>query len=199
LRPHRLVAVFVSVVAAIALGSVAARPVRAGEPAIKVQPTEGTALSPKDEKAVKKTLTDYLTALQKKDYAKAGEMLDRASLLAAVDPMVKSIASDSTHTGAAMRKIFGVSTRDSIEARGNGQLFTSLMTYITSLDPGAGDVLSNATIQVLAARQLGDNVHVAYQVSLPPSTPGGMPYEQITAQRMSKTDGKWRILFNMGE
>lgn len=170
---------------------------RADEPAIKVEATAGTELSKKDESAVKKTLTDYMAALQKRDYAKAGEMLDRASLLATVEPMVATIAGDSTHTAGARMKIFGVSTQDSIEARSNGQLFGALMLYMTTINPGAANVLEKASIQVLAARRMGDKVHVAYQVSLPPSEPGGMPFEQITAQQMRKVDGKWRILFSL--
>ena len=172
---------------------------RAEEPAIKVEATAGTALSKKDESAVRKTLTDYMAALQKRDYDKAGEMLDRASLLATVEPMVGTIAGDSTHAASARTKIFGVSTRDSIEARSNGQLFGALMAYMTTVNPSAADILARASIQVLAARRMGDKVHVAYQVTLPPTEPGGMPYEQITAQQLRKVDGKWRILFSLDQ
>jgi hypothetical protein len=172
---------------------------RADDPAIKVEATEGTALSKKDETAVKKVLSDYMAALQKRDYDKAGEMLDRESLLATVDPMVATIAGDSTHVSDARTKIYGVSTRDSIEARSNGQLFTSLMGYMVTVNPNAAEILAHASLQVLAARKLGDKVHVAYQVTLPPTEPGGMPYEQITAQQMRKVDGKWRILFSLDQ
>jgi hypothetical protein len=175
------------------------KPEAKGEPEIKVEATEGTALSKKDEAAVRRVLGDYMLALQKKDYRKAGEMLDRASLLAAVDPMLATISADSTHLDAARRKIFGVSTRDSIEQRGNGPLFTSLMAYMMGANPNAADVLARASIQVLAARRMGDRVHIAYQVTLPASEPGGMPYEQITAQQMRKVDGKWRILFQLDQ
>ena len=172
---------------------------RADEPAIQIKGADGTELPAKEEKAVKKTLSDYLAALQKQDYRKAGELIDRPSLLAAVDPMVATIASDSTTKGPAMRKIFGVSTRDSIEARSNGQLFSSLMAFMMEANPTASAVLSKATIEVLAARKMGDRVHVAYRLTLPPTEPGGLPYEQITAQRMSKFDGKWRILFSIDQ
>ena len=176
-----------------------ARPARADEPAIQIKGAEGTELPAKEEKAVKKTLSDYLAALQKQDYKKAGELIDRPSLLAAIDPMVATVASDSTTKGPAMRKIFGVSTRDSIEARSNGQLFSSLMAFMMEANPNAAGVLSKATIDVLAARKMGDRVHVAYRLTLPPAEPGGLPYEQITAQRMSKFDGKWRILFSIDQ
>jgi hypothetical protein len=185
--------------AACALLLLFAGAAHAEEPAIKVEATEGTALSKKDESAVKKTLTDYMAALQKRDYDKAGEMLDRASLLATVEPMVGTIAGDSTQAAGARTKIFGVSTRDSIEARSNGQLFGALMAYMTTVNPNAAEILARASIQVLAARKLGDKVHVAYQVTLPPTEPGGMPYEQITAQQMRKVDGKWRILFSLDQ
>ena len=174
-----------------------ARPAFADEPAVQIKGAEGTELSAKEEKEVKKTLSDYLEALQKQDYRKAGELIDRPSLLAAVDPMVATIAADSTSRPAAMRKIFGVSTRDSIEARSNGQLFDALMAYMMEVNPDAAGVLSKATIDVLAARRMGDRVHVAYRLTLPPAEAGGMPYEQITAQRLSKFDGKWRILFSL--
>lgn len=169
------------------------------EPVIKVKATEGTALSESDEAAVRKLLVEYLEALKQKDYAKAGEMLDRPSLLAAVDPMVGTIAADSTQLREARRRIFGVSTRDSIEARGNGPLFKSLMSYLFSVNPNAGDLLARASIQVLAARRMGEKVHVAYQVSLPPSEPGGLPFEQVTAQQLRKVKGKWRIFFQLDQ
>jgi hypothetical protein len=176
---------------------VLAAPAFADEPSVKVEATEGTTLSKKDDEAVRKTLGAYLEALSKKDYVKAGDLLDRASLLATVDPMTRAIASDSTHYAAARRRIFGVSTRDSNEARSNGQLFSALMGYLLEIDPSAGNVLQNATIQVLATRQMKGKASVAYQLTLPPSEPGGMPYEQVTAQQLHKVDGKWRILFSL--
>ena len=155
--------------------------------------------NPNAAAVLSKATIEVLAALQKQDYKKAGELIDRPSLLAAVDPMVATIASDSTARGPAMRKIFGVSTRDSIEARSNGQLFSSLMAFMMEANPNAAGVLSKATIDVLAARKMGDRVHVAYRLTLPPAEPGGLPYEQITAQRMSKFDGKWRILFSIDQ
>jgi hypothetical protein len=185
------------VLVAIALAPSLAVPARADEPAIQIQGAAGTELSTKEEKEVRKTLSDYLAALQKQDYKKAGQLIDRPSLLAAVEPMVATIASDSLQRAAAMRKIFGVSTRDSIEARSNGNLFNSLMGYMMQVNPSAAAVLSKATIEVLAARKLDNRVHVAYRLTLPPAEPGGLPYEQITAQQMEKSDGKWRILFSL--
>lgn len=173
--------------------------VRPAEPTLRIEAKEGKPLSKKEEKDVRKALSDYLEALQKHDYEKAGELLDRPSLLAAVEPMVSTISSDSTHHAAALRQIFGVSTRDSIEQRSNGDLFASLMAYLTQLNPGALSVISQASIELLAARKMGDKVHIAYQLTLPPSEPNGLPYEQVTAQQMRKVDGKWRILFRLDQ
>jgi len=175
----------------------AASPAFAAEPAVKLEPTEGTELSKADDAAVRKALEDYLDALKKKEYVKAGELIERASLLSTVEPLVNSIASDSTHTDAARKHIFGVSTADSIAARGNGPLFESLMHYLLELNPNAAKVLERSTIQVLATRQMKGKASVAYQLTVAPDEPGGMPYEQVTAQQLKKVDGKWRILFRL--
>jgi hypothetical protein len=177
--------------------ALAAAPAFAAEPAVKVEPTQGTELSKEDDAAVRKTLEDYLEALRKKDYARAGELLDRESLLATVEPLVHSIAADTTHTDAARKRIFGVSTQDSIVATGNGPLFGSLMHYLFELNPNAAKVLERSTIQVLATRQMKGKASVAYQLTVAADEPGGMPYEQVTAQQLRKVDGKWRILFRL--
>jgi len=169
----------------------------AADPAIKLEPTEGTELSKQDDAAVRKVLLDYLDALKKKDYARAGELLDRESLLATVEPMVHSIASDTTHTDAARRKIYGVSTPDSVAKTANGPLFASLMGYLLSTNPNAAKVMELATIEVLATRQMKGKASVAYQLTIASPEKDGMPYEQVTAQQMRKVDGKWRILFSL--
>ena len=181
----------------LALLIFAAAPAFAAEPAVKLEATEGTELSKEDDAAVRKTLEDYLEALRKKDYTKAGELIDRASLLATVEPLVSSIAADSTHTDAARKRIFGVSTPDSIKATGNGPLFESLMHYLFEINPNAPKVLERSTIQVLATRQMKGKASVAYQLTVAADEPGGMPYEQVTAQQLKKVDGKWRILFRL--
>ena len=175
----------------------AASPAFAAEPVVKLEPTQGTELSKEDDAAVRQVLEDYLEALRKKEYVKAGELLDRASLLATVEPLVHSIAADTTHTDAARKHIFGVSTGDSIAARSNGELFTSLMHYLFEVNPNAAKVLERSTIQVLATRQMKGKASVAYQLTIAPDEPGGMPYEQVTAQQLKKVDGKWRILFRL--
>jgi hypothetical protein len=167
------------------------------DPAVKLEPTQGTELSKEDDAAVKKVLVDYLDALKKKEYARAGELIDRESLLSTVEPMVHSIASDSTHTDAARRKIFGVSTPDSIAKTPNGPLFASLMGYLLSTNPSAAKVMEMATIEVLATRQIKGKASVAYQLTIASPEKDGMPYEQVTAQQMRKVDGKWKILFSL--
>jgi hypothetical protein len=189
--PRRLLPLLLFAVLACAV------PALAADPGLKLEPTEGTELSKADDAAVRKTLTDYLDALRTKDYAKAGDLIDRASLLATVEPMVHSVASDTTHAEVARRNIYGVSTPDSIAARSNGLLFTSLMSYLLKINPGAARVLEHATIEVLATRQIKGKASVAYQLSLPSTEPGGMPYEQVTAQQLKKIDGKWKILFRL--
>ena len=169
----------------------------AADSPVKIEPTQGTELSKKDDEAVRKVLTDYLDALKNKEYAKAGELIDRESLLATIEPMVHSIASDTTQTNAARRKIYGVSTPDSVALTANGPLFASLMSYLLSSNPDAAKVMEQASIQVLATRQINGKASVAYQLTIPAREAGGMPYEQVTAQQMRKVDGKWRILFHL--
>ena len=174
-----------------------ASPAFATDSPVKLEATEGTELSKEDDAAVRKTLLGYLEALRKKEYAKAGELIERASLLATVEPLVNSIAADSTHTDAARKRIFGVSTRDSISASSNGVLFESLLHYLFEINPNAPKVLERSTIQVLAPRQMKGQASVAYQLTVAADEPGGMPYEQVTAQQLKKVDGKWRILFRL--
>ena len=174
-----------------------AAPAFAGEPAVKLEATEGTELSKDDDEAVRRTLEGYLEALRKKEYAKAGELIERQSLLSTVEPLVHSIAADTTHTEAARRRIFGVSTQDSVAATGNGPLFESLMHYLFEINPNAAKVLERSTIQVLATRQMKGKASVAYQLTVAADEPGGIPYEQVTAQQLKKVDGKWRILFRI--
>ena len=181
----------------LAVLGLAAVPAFAAEPAVKLEATEGTELSKEDDAAVRKVLEGYLEALRKKEYAKAGELIERTSLLATVEPLVHSIAADTTHTDAARKRIFGVSTPDSIAAAGNGPLFESLMHYLFEINPNAAKVLERSTIQVLATRQMKGKASVAYQLTVAADEPGGMPYEQVTAQQLKKVDGKWRILFRL--
>jgi hypothetical protein len=71
------------------------------------------------------------------------------------------------------------------------------MHYLFEINPNAPKVLERSTIQVLATRQMKGKASVAYQLTVAADEPGGMPYEQVTAQQLKKVDGKWRILFRL--
>ncbi len=180
-------------VAALAL-LVPAPAARADEPVMKIQPTVGDSLSPDETKAINQALSDYLDALRKRDYVKAGGFIDRASLLTQSEAMVRQMAADSTRTAATRTQLFGVSTADSLAKLTTGAIFASFMRYMDATNPGANAALEDATITVLAARRLKDTVHVAYQLTLPANKDRAQPYTQVTAQQMKQVDGKWKIL-----
>ena len=163
-------------------------------PVLKVKATAGDSLSATDTKEINRTLSAYLEALRKKDYVLAGSFIDRTPLLASSEPTLRSIEPDSTKLDAARLRLFGASTRDSLERRPTGEIFAAFMRYMDATNPAANGVLQNATIQVLAARSMQGTVHVAYQLTLPPSGDRKEPYTQVTAQQMKKIDGKWLIL-----
>jgi len=188
---------FVPLLCALAL--FVAHPARADEPVVKIQPTLGDSIPPAETAALKKTLNDYLVALQKKDYAKAGSFIDRATFLESAEDMVRGMATDSTADSTVARadvrrRVFGVGTRDSLEKRSTGALFTSFMTYMDATNPQANAALATASILVLAARSMNGVVHVAYQLTLGPTADRKEPYTQVTAQKMKKVDGRWVIL-----
>jgi len=167
----------------------------ADAPVIKIVPTVGDSLSPSETAAVKKTLDDYLRALQKKDYARAGSVIDRASFLAQAENMVRLTVIDSTKDDARVRRqIFGAGTRDSLAAMSTPALFTAFMNYLNATNPEANAAVANATIQILAVRMIDGIAHVAYQLTLPPTKLRPDPYTQVTVQNMQKVDGKWWIL-----
>jgi multidrug efflux pump subunit AcrB len=163
-------------------------------PVLKIQATAGDSLSAAETAAITRTMSDYLEALRKKDYLLAGSFIDRTTLLASSEPTLQSIEPDSTKRDTARRRVFGVSTRDSLAQLSTGEIFAAFMAYMDATSPGANGVLANATIQVLAARRMKDTVHVAYQLTLPPSGDRKEPYTQVTAQQMKMIDGKWKIL-----
>ena len=170
-------------------------PSPADAPVIKIQPTIGDSLSPSETAAVKKTLDDYLRALQKKDYARAGSVIDRASFLAQAENMVRLTVIDSTKDDARVRRqIFGAGTRDSLAAMSTPALFTAFMNYLNATNPEANAAVANATIQILAVRMIDGIAHVAYQLTLPPTKLRPDPYTQVTVQNMQKVNGKWWIL-----
>jgi hypothetical protein len=194
---------FVAGAIALAVVATPARPASADStaktpadaPVIKIVPTVGDSLSPSEAAAVKKTLDDYLRALQKKDYARAGSVIDRASFLAQAENMVRLTVIDSTKDDARVRRqIFGAGTRDSLAAMPTSALFTAFMNYLNATNPEANAAVANATIQILAVRMIDGIAHVAYQLTLPPTKLRPDPYTQVTVQNMQKVDGKWWIL-----
>src|SRR5262249_51693471 len=83
----------------------------ADAPVMKLEATAGDSLSPSETAAVSKALSDYLEALRKKDYVKAGGYIDRASLLASSEATLQSIEPDSTKRDSACARVFGVPNR----------------------------------------------------------------------------------------
>jgi hypothetical protein len=167
----------------------------ADEATVPLQATQGSELSKKDDKEVKRVLSEYLDAMKKRDYARAAGYLDHETFLKGVEPMVQSIASDSTTRPAAYRMLFGVSTPDSVAARPMPDLYTHFMGYLETVNPNMSAVMARAEIKMLAARRIKDRVHVAYQLTLPPETPDGEPYVTVSAQQMRKVGKEWKILF----
>jgi hypothetical protein len=166
----------------------------ADPPVMKIQPTVGDSIPPAEVKAINQALTDYLAALRQRDYVRAGGFIDRTTLLAQSESMLVQMAADSTKKAPTRRELFGVSTRDSLAARSTGEIFAAFMHYMDAANPGANATLTDASIQVLAARRMKGVVHVAYQLTLPPTRQRPEPYTQVTAQQMKWIDGQWKIL-----
>jgi hypothetical protein len=184
---------------AAALAAFAPTPGRAADDKpLPLQMTKGSELTPDEDKQVRATLTHYLEALQSRNWREAAKDLDRESFLAGVDPLIASISSDSTTRPAAMRMVFGVSTKDSLNAAPTADLFASMMDYIMQLDPGGAAIMARAKFALLGARRLQDTIHIAYQLTIPAESDSVQPYTRITAEQL-KQDGKdWKIVFRLG-
>ncbi len=189
----------VATLVALALAAFASRPGRAADDApLSLSMTKGSELTKQEDKQVRATLTHYLGALQKRDWRTAAQDLDRESFLAGVDPLIASISSDSTTRPAALRKVFGVSTDDSLKATSTEDLFASMMNYVIELDPGGAAIMTRAKFALLGARRLQDRVHIAYQLTLPAESDSVQPYTSITAEQLKKVGKDWKIVFRMG-
>lgn len=200
--PHRFAprsVLGLAVLVAAALAAFAPAPGRAAEDKpVPLQMTKGSELTPEEDKQVRATLTHYLEALQSRKWREAAKDLDRESFLAGVDPLIASISSDSTTRPAAMRTVFGVSTKDSLNAASTADLFASMMDYIMQLDPGGAAIMARAKFALLGARRLQDRIHIAYQLTIPAESDSTQPYTRVTAEQL-KQDGKdWKIVFRMG-
>ena len=157
-------------------------------------------LSKKDDHDVREVLQRYLDALRKRDFATAGECLDRASFLAHIDPLVATVASDSIQRGFALRHMFGVSTKDSLAAQPMGQSFAALIHYLEQTTPGSTAALTKAEFNILTTRRRGDRAYVAYELTVPADSTGGTPVTpvtHVTADQLVKVGWKWKILFTL--
>jgi hypothetical protein len=165
----------------------------ADDEAVPLRMTAGDTLSAADDAAVRATLTAYLAAVQKLDWRTAGLYVDRASFLAGVEPLVAQVAPDSTQRPAVRRRIFGVGSADSLERLPTPELFAGMMNYAMAADPSGIALMENATFRLLGARRLGDEVAIAYQLTVPAASDTTQPYVRVTAERMRRVDGAWKI------
>jgi hypothetical protein len=164
---------------------------------LPLQATQGTELSAKDERDVRAVLTRYLEAMKHKRWREAGELVERKSFLASADAMIKGVSTDSTQELAAMRKMFAVQSRAQFDRLPTAELFERMMRYMEELNPDASNVLADAELELLAARQFNDRVHIAYQLTIPGDDPAAPPITHVTAEQMARVDGKWKILFRL--
>ncbi len=186
--------------AALFLAAVAPGPGRAADDKpVPLKMTSGSELTKEEDVAIRATLTHYLGALQKRDWRAAAEDLDRESFLAGVDPLISSISSDSTTRPDAIRRVFGVSTMDSLKAAPTGDLFDSMMSYVIQLDPAGADIMTKAKFALLGARRLQDKVHIAYQLTIPAESDSVQPYTSITAEQLKQVGKDWKIVFRLGK
>jgi len=165
---------------------------------VSVTMTKGSELTPEEDKAIRATLTHYLTALQKKDWAEAAKDLDRDSFLEVVDPLIASLGSDSSTIPVATRNVFGVSTKDSMRTTPMEVLFSNMMNYVTSLDPNGVGLMAKAKFALLGARKLQDKVHIAYSLTIPAESDTLQPYTRVTAEQMKQVGKDWKIIFRFG-
>jgi len=186
------VAALLALVLALAAGARAGRAEDA--PVMKLEATAGDSLSAAETREVNQVLSDYLAALRQKDYVRAGSFIDRTTLLASSEATLRALAPDSTRLDSTRARVFGVASRAALAKRSTGEIFAAFMRYMDATTPGANAVLADATIQVLVARRMNDTVSVAYQLTIPPAQGRTEPYTQVTAQRMRRVDGQWRIL-----
>jgi len=184
---------------AAALAAFTTTPGRAADDKpVPLQMTKGSELTPDEEKQVRATLTHYLEALQGRNWREAAKDLDRQSFLAGVDPLIASISSDSTTRPGAMRMVFGVGTKDSLNAAPTGDLFASMMDYIMQLDPGGAALMARAKFALLGARRMQDKIHIAYQLTIPAESDSLQPYTRVTAEQLKQVGKDWKIVFRLG-
>ena len=197
-RSSRVLAGLAALVALV-LAALAPAPGRAADDApVPLKMTKGSDLTKAEDAQVRATLSHYLAALQKRDWREAAKDLDRESFLAGADPLIATISSDSTTKPAAYRRVFGVSTRDSMAAASTGDLFASMMDYVIQLDPGGAAMMEKAKFTLLGARRLQDRIHIAYQLTIPAENDSIQPYTSVTAEQLRQVGKDWKIVFRLG-
>ena len=204
MRPlhRRSSAVLAGLAALVALFLAALAPATGGaadDKPVPMKMTSGSELTKEEDAQVRATLSHYLVALQKREWRAAAENLDRESFLAGVEPLVASISSDSTTRPDAIRRVFGVSTMDSLNAASTADLFESMMNYVILLDPGGAAIMEKAKFTLLGARRLQDKIHIAYQLTIPAESDSVQPYTSITAEQLKQVGKDWKIVFRLGK
>jgi hypothetical protein len=185
--------VFLALCLALATASASWSPAAEDEK-VPLQATKGDELSPEEEKEVRATLTRYLEAIKANDWREAAKYVDRETFLQAVEPMVEAVAPDPAKRAEARHMIFGVSTYDSLARKKLPDLFNSMMNYVTIADPASVVTMSTAKFNLLAARKIRGRVHIAYQLTVPSAADSTQPYTRVSAERLKKIDGDWKVL-----
>lgn len=181
------------VLAALAVAVPLAR--AAGDDApVPLQVTAGEELTPAEDAAVRRTLTSYLEAIQKRDWKAAARYVDRASFLAGVEPLVAAVEPDSAARAPYRRMIFGAGTPESLAALPLEDLFAAMMRYALAADPEGVLLMEQARFALLGARKIDGRVHIAYQLTLPAASDSLPPYTRVTAERMIPVGDEWKIL-----
>lgn len=163
---------------------------------VPLQATKGDELSPGEEKEVRATLLRYLGAVQKCDWREAAKYVDRETFMKSVEPLVEAVAPDPARRDEARRMIFGVSTYDSLAAKSLPDLFAAMMNYATVADPASIVLMAKAKFSLLAARKIRGRVHIAYQLTVPSASDSTQPYTRVSAERLKKIDGDWKVLID---
>jgi hypothetical protein len=166
----------------------------ADEETVPLRLTGGGELDEQEDREVRATLAAYLAAIQKRDWRAAAKHVDRESFLDGVEPLIERVAPDPALRAQATRSIFGVGTKDSLERRSTEELFASMMTYATAADPAGTALMEKARFALLGARKIRDRVHIAYQLTLPAHGDSTQPYTRVTAERLRKVGGDWKIV-----
>jgi hypothetical protein len=193
------VRVLIARAAAVAAALILAVPLAlaAGDAPVETVPmrmTAGDDLKPAEEEAVRRTLTAYLEALQKRDWRGASKYVDRESFLEGIEPLVAAVEPDEHERPPYRRMIFGASTFDSLKTMPLDGMFAAMMQYALTADPHGVLLMERARFSLLGARKIKGRVHIAYQLTLPAENDSTPPYTRVTAERLRQVGKDWKIL-----